>query len=82
MPANSPVRGKVYAKTGTLIAGDFLHDRTILLAKALAGYMTAASGRELVFNFVVNDVPLDSPLDALNIGNELGTLAEIVYRAN
>ncbi|HEY9846339.1 MAG TPA: D-alanyl-D-alanine carboxypeptidase/D-alanyl-D-alanine-endopeptidase [Candidatus Caenarcaniphilales bacterium] len=81
VPANSPARGKVYAKTGTDVIGDALNQRALTKTKALGGYMTAASGRELVFNFAVNNIPIESVLDVLSIGNDLGTLAEIVYRA-
>ncbi len=44
--ANSPLQGRVFAKTGTLNA-----------TNALSGYLTAASGRELTFSVFANDVP-------------------------
>jgi D-alanyl-D-alanine carboxypeptidase/D-alanyl-D-alanine-endopeptidase (penicillin-binding protein 4) len=40
---NSPLKGKLWAKTGTL-------NETV----ALSGYLTAASGRSLVFSVMVN----------------------------
>jgi D-alanyl-D-alanine carboxypeptidase/D-alanyl-D-alanine-endopeptidase (penicillin-binding protein 4) len=40
---NSPLKGKLWAKTGTLNE-----------AVALSGYLTAASGRTLVFSVMVN----------------------------
>jgi len=40
---NSPLKGRLWAKTGT-------HDE----ANALAGYLTAASGKTLVFSVIVN----------------------------
>jgi D-alanyl-D-alanine carboxypeptidase/D-alanyl-D-alanine-endopeptidase (penicillin-binding protein 4) len=46
--ANTPLAGRIFAKTGTLNA-----------TNALAGYMTAASGQELVFAIYANDVPDD-----------------------
>jgi D-alanyl-D-alanine carboxypeptidase/D-alanyl-D-alanine-endopeptidase (penicillin-binding protein 4) len=42
------LEGKVFAKTGTLNATD-----------ALSGYLTAKSGRTLLFSFYANDVPGD-----------------------
>lgn len=45
----TPLEGKLWAKTGTLNA-----------TNALAGYMTAASGRTLVFAIYANDVPQDA----------------------
>ncbi|WP_206242030.1 D-alanyl-D-alanine carboxypeptidase/D-alanyl-D-alanine endopeptidase [Novosphingobium terrae] len=47
---NTPLAGNLRAKTGTLLA-----------ANALAGYVTAASGKELVFAFYANDRPGDAP---------------------
>lgn len=47
---NPLLQGKVFAKTGTLLA-----------ANALAGYLTAASGRELVFAIYANDRPSGAP---------------------
>lgn len=47
---NTPLAGNLRAKTGTLLAGN-----------ALAGYVTAASGRELVFAIYANDRPGDAP---------------------
>ncbi|HVR92045.1 MAG TPA: D-alanyl-D-alanine carboxypeptidase/D-alanyl-D-alanine-endopeptidase [Novosphingobium sp.] len=45
---DSPLKGNLWAKTGTLNA-----------TNALSGYFRAASGRELVFAFFANDVPED-----------------------
>jgi serine-type D-Ala-D-Ala carboxypeptidase/endopeptidase (penicillin-binding protein 4) len=42
------LEGKVFAKTGTLNA-----------TNALAGYLTANSGRTLTFAFYANDIPAD-----------------------
>lgn len=47
---NPVLQGKVFAKTGTLLA-----------ANALAGYLVAASGRELVFAIYANDRPSGAP---------------------
>lgn len=44
--AGTPLEGKVFAKTGSLNA-----------TNALAGYMTAASGKTLTFAIYANDVP-------------------------
>ncbi len=45
----TPLEGKVFAKTGTLNA-----------TNAVAGYMTAASGKRLIFAFYANDIPADA----------------------
>lgn len=43
---DSPLQGRLFAKTGTLNA-----------TNALSGYLVARSGRTLVFSFFANDVP-------------------------
>ncbi|MEY4055591.1 MAG: D-alanyl-D-alanine carboxypeptidase/D-alanyl-D-alanine-endopeptidase [Pseudomonadota bacterium] len=44
--AGTPLAGRIFAKTGTLNA-----------TNALSGWMIAASGRELTFSIIANDVP-------------------------
>jgi D-alanyl-D-alanine carboxypeptidase/D-alanyl-D-alanine-endopeptidase (penicillin-binding protein 4) len=78
----SPVAGKGYAKSGTTVDGDVMNQRPLAMVRALAGYMTAKSGRELIFALYVSDVPLADPLDVLNIITEQGAIAEIIYNHN
>ena len=59
--AKSPARGKVRAKTGTLLWENETNGRFLVTSKALAGYLTAKSGREVVFSFVVNGVQIGKP---------------------
>jgi len=79
--AESPVRGKVRAKTGTLVWGDLLNERPLLQSKALAGYAETTSGRKVVFAVFVNLVPLNEPGDRERIGRVLGTICEKIYGA-
>ena len=37
----SPVRGKAVAKSGTTVAGDVMNQRSLVMVRALAGYLTA-----------------------------------------
>jgi D-alanyl-D-alanine carboxypeptidase/D-alanyl-D-alanine-endopeptidase (penicillin-binding protein 4) len=80
LAADSPARGKVYAKTGTLTWDDIMNDRTLLTSKALAGTMTAASGRSLILALYVNGVPLPKGVTSMREAKVLGTLCEIIYR--
>lgn len=73
---DSPAKGKVFAKTGTLIWVDGANGRTMLRSKALAGAMTSKDGRELFFAAFVNDVPGGT---AVREGKVLGRLCEIVH---
>ena len=77
--ADSPAKGKVFAKTGTLVWDNLLVDRGLLTSKALAGYMTTASGRKLAFAAFVNGVHMKDAVDTKRVGRDLGTLCEIVH---
>lgn len=78
---DSPARGRVRAKTGTLVWGDLLNHRTLLQSKALAGYVETADGRTIVFACFVNLAPLTTASDRERIGRVLGTIAEKLYAA-
>ncbi len=79
VPPNSTARGKVQAKTGTLVWDDLMNGRELLRSKALAGVMTTASGRKLVLAVFLNDVPLPPGVKTAREGKALGHLCEILY---
>jgi D-alanyl-D-alanine carboxypeptidase/D-alanyl-D-alanine-endopeptidase (penicillin-binding protein 4) len=79
-PPSSLAQGKVRAKTGTLFWYDALNDRALLRSKALAGVMTTAGERPLVFAMFVNDLPLPAGVHPNREGKVLGRLCEIIYR--
>jgi D-alanyl-D-alanine carboxypeptidase/D-alanyl-D-alanine-endopeptidase (penicillin-binding protein 4) len=76
---NSPAKGKAHAKTGTLVWQDLMNDRFLVRSKALAGTMTTAHGRRLIFAMFVNDVPLPKGVTATREGKVLGQLCAIIY---
>lgn len=76
---DSPAKGKVFAKTGTLIWADGVNGRSLLRSKALAGTMTTKDGRGLFFALFVNDVPLPPGVGAAREGKVLGKLCEILH---
>ena len=78
---DSPVRGKVQAKTGTLVWDNILNDQGLITSKALAGYLTTASGKRLAFAAFVNGVPARDGVDSKKVGSDLGRLCEIIHRA-
>lgn len=80
--ADSPIREKVQAKTGTLIWENTLNDRALLQSKALAGYMTTKSGKRMVFAIFVNGVHLTEGVDTKRVGSDLAKLCELIYQAN
>jgi D-alanyl-D-alanine carboxypeptidase/D-alanyl-D-alanine-endopeptidase (penicillin-binding protein 4) len=77
----SAARGKVQAKTGTLFWHNQMNGGSILTSKALAGYMTTASGRRLAFALFVNNLPTKNGEAREQIGKALGRLCEIIYEA-
>lgn len=76
---DSPARGNVRAKTGTLYWYNAMNDGYLLTSKALAGYLDAKSGRRLAFSFVVNGVHLKRLEERNEIGKILGQLCEAIY---
>jgi len=82
LPSTSPALGKIVAKSGTTIDADLLNQEYLLLGKADAGYMTAKSGRELVWAVYVNDVLSADLLDLIGVGADIGAIAEAIYEAN
>jgi D-alanyl-D-alanine carboxypeptidase/D-alanyl-D-alanine-endopeptidase (penicillin-binding protein 4) len=80
IPADSPAKGKVQAKTGTLFWRDTMNDRSLLTSKSLAGTMTTAKGRELVVALYLNGVPLPRGERPEREGKALGHLCEVIYQ--
>lgn len=75
----SPAKGKVRAKTGTLSWKNTMNDSHLLTSKALAGYLTTASNRKLAFAMFVNNTHLAKPTETIREGKVLGRLCEIIY---
>ena len=65
--ADSPLKGKLFAKTGTLSE-----------TRALSGYITAASGQTLVFSILVDDHLPGTPADR----NVMDRIVELIAAAN
>jgi D-alanyl-D-alanine carboxypeptidase/D-alanyl-D-alanine-endopeptidase (penicillin-binding protein 4) len=77
--AGNPACGHVYAKTGTRGSYDALNDRGILLGKSLAGYIDTKSGKRLAFAVYVNHVPFSDVQDMMAVGDDLGSIAGLIY---
>ncbi|HET6202406.1 MAG TPA: D-alanyl-D-alanine carboxypeptidase/D-alanyl-D-alanine-endopeptidase [Planctomycetota bacterium] len=74
----SPARGRARAKTGTLFWDNGLSGKPLLTSKALAGHLTTAKGRRLVFAIFVGGAQLEKEDDTAKVGRVLGRLCEIV----
>ena len=59
-----------------------MNQEYLLLGKADAGYMTAKSGRTLVWAVYVNDVLSADLFDLIGVGADIGAIAEAIYEAN
>jgi serine-type D-Ala-D-Ala carboxypeptidase/endopeptidase (penicillin-binding protein 4) len=77
---DSPARGKVRAKTGTLVWFDAQNERPLLRSKALAGELESAKGTKLYFAMFLNDMPLPASGTATQQGKVLGKLCEIIHQ--
>ena len=80
VPSDSPARGKLRAKTGTLAWFDAMNGRVLLRSKALAGCMETANRTKLYVAMFVNDVPLPKGVNATREGKTLGKLCEMIYQ--
>ena len=76
---DSPARDKVQAKTGTLYSDNTMNGVTLMTSKALAGYMTTASGRHLAFALFVNNAHIRDGITTKSFGDDLGKICEIVF---
>jgi len=75
---NSPAAGRVAAKTGTIWLQDRLNKAILFTSKALAGYVTAKSGRRIAFAIYLNNF-LRATSSDLNPGQVLGEMATAIY---
>jgi D-alanyl-D-alanine carboxypeptidase/D-alanyl-D-alanine-endopeptidase (penicillin-binding protein 4) len=82
VPADSPVHGKVQAKTGTMFWHNRMNGGSILTSKSLAGYMTTSSGRRLAFAVFVNNLPTKTGEDRTRIGKALGQLCQVIFECD
>jgi len=78
---DSPARGLVKGKTGTYGDSNLLLGKGHLRAKSLAGVITTAKGKTLVFAVFVNDVGLPRGATAgIREGRAIGELCEILQQ--
>jgi serine-type D-Ala-D-Ala carboxypeptidase/endopeptidase (penicillin-binding protein 4) len=79
IPKGHPAIGKVFAKTGTYVWSNLLRESYILNSKALAGYIEAASGKQLAFAIFMNNMPYQEKVDSTSAGKTLGEIAATIY---
>ena len=72
--------GNVRAKTGTYVSGSSPGGGTILKTQAIGGYITTKRGHHLVFQLVVNNVPIKKLLDLTSVFQDEGEIAAMLWR--
>jgi len=71
--------GNVSAKTGTYATGD--ENGILLKGSSMAGFVSAKSGRNLMFSLIVNNVQLGTDIeDLLLVSEDQATISAIVWR--
>lgn len=76
----SPAAGKIRAKTGNRVGFPVGIDFGIAGAQTRIGYIEAASGRRLAYADMIRDVPLTSPLDILEIDEDMTAVEEAIQQ--
>jgi D-alanyl-D-alanine carboxypeptidase/D-alanyl-D-alanine-endopeptidase (penicillin-binding protein 4) len=80
--ADSPVKGKIQAKTGTSAHGVPGTDRILYNVQRLAGFMTSADGRQLVFDVAMSGGVYPNIATALTqSGKDVSNVAASIQQA-
>lgn len=79
VPSLAGAAGHVRAKTGTYVAAT-PSGKPELKSQALGGYITTKSGKHVVYELVVNDVPIDSIADVIRVFQDEGTISAMLWR--
>ncbi len=79
-PSLAGAKGRVRAKTGTYVQGSATGP--LVKAQAFGGYVDAKSGKRLIYQLVVNDVPVKDLSDVLQIFQDEATISAMLWRDN
>jgi D-alanyl-D-alanine carboxypeptidase/D-alanyl-D-alanine carboxypeptidase/D-alanyl-D-alanine-endopeptidase (penicillin-binding protein 4) len=79
-PSLAGAKGHVHSKPGTYAEGS----ATGLLIKgqAFGGYIQAKSGKQLMYQLVINNVPVQQLTNLLEMFQDQGTVSAILWRDN
>nr|WP_294501335.1 D-alanyl-D-alanine carboxypeptidase [uncultured Rhodopila sp.] len=72
--------GQVRAKTGTVAGPNSSGSGTVLNGQAFAGYITTKGGRHLVYEVVVNNLPVANLNQIVQVFQDEGTASAILWR--
>lgn len=79
--ADSKAAGKVFAKTGTLLAGDAFNNRYRLVTKTLGGVMDTQKGRHFAFTIMVNQGFYKELAGVFEANDDVGKVAALIQQA-
>jgi D-alanyl-D-alanine carboxypeptidase len=79
-PTLAGAKGQVRAKPGTYAEGS---DKGLMIkGQAFGGYIDTKGGQRLIYQLVVNNVPITQLMDLLQIFQDQGTISAILWRDN
>lgn len=78
-PTLEGAAGQVRAKTGTYVAASS-SGKLELKGQAFGGYITTKSGKHLVYQLVVNNVPITSINDVIGVFQDEGMISAMLWR--
>ncbi len=78
-PTLAGAAGEVHAKTGTFV-GASRSGEMMLKGQAFGGYITTKSGKHLIYQLVVNNVPISSIADLIGVFQDEGTISAMLWR--
>jgi D-alanyl-D-alanine carboxypeptidase len=77
-PSLAGAKGHVHAKPGTYAQGSAAG--LMVKGQAFGGYIDAKSGQRLIYEVVVNNVPIQQLTDLMQIFQDQGTVSAILWR--
>lgn len=77
-PTLAGAAGNVYAKPGSYVVGT--ESGMLLKGQALAGYIHSKNNHNLVFHLVVNNIPINSLDNLLEVFQDQGEIAALLWR--
>jgi D-alanyl-D-alanine carboxypeptidase/D-alanyl-D-alanine-endopeptidase (penicillin-binding protein 4) len=78
-PTLAGAAGHVRAKTGTYVAAA-ASGALVLKGQAFGGYITTKRGKHLIYQLVVNNVPITSIADVIGVFQDEGTISAMLWR--
>jgi D-alanyl-D-alanine carboxypeptidase len=79
-PTLAGAAGQVHAKPGTFLEGS--SSGLMLKGQAFGGYINTRSGKKLVYQLVVNNVPVTSLNDVIQVFQDEGIVSSMLWRDN